>query len=134
MKKKIILAIACMALFMLFSATPDVQAASHYTEWKKSSSSSFKKKWSDTKAWYIENEAGLYVSTTFGYDTFAVNEDYVTNCKGTLGHKAYVCNSQGSSKNTGWYKGSTSANGNPSSKADIKHTGVSVVYRLYADY
>lgn len=31
----------------------------------------------------------------YGYDAFATNEDYVKKCKGTLGHKAYVKNSNG---------------------------------------
>lgn len=132
MKKCISIMVICAIFVACFPIS--VQAGSHYIEWTKTSSASFSKKWSDTKTWKIENEDGLYVSTVYGYDTFATKEDYVKSCKGTLGHKAYVKNSDGTSVNTGWYKGSTSAKGNPSHKVDVKHTGVPVTYRLYADY
>ena len=94
-------------------------------EWKISHK--FNSKWELTKTWVTDSaDPGFVISCAYGFDTFLVNEDYVTSCKSTLlSHEAAVKNSNGKSVCTGLYRP-----GYTSSKADVKHTGSNVTYYM----
>ena len=77
-----------MMMTMLFSTGLVANAAK--TSWK--TSHKFNSKWELTKTWVTDSvDPGFVLSCAYGFDTFLVNEDYVTSCKSTLlSHEAAV--------------------------------------------
>ncbi len=77
-----------MVMTMLFSTGLMANAAK--ISWK--TSHKFNSKWELTKTWVTDSaDPGFVLSCAYGFDTFLVNEDYVTSCKSTLlSHEAAV--------------------------------------------
>lgn len=73
-----------------------------------------------------------YVQATVGYDTFLINEDFMTAVGGTpLGWSGCgtVVNSKGKKSWTNWQ-----ANGRVSGYEDVRHTGSGVKYNFAIKY
>lgn len=125
-RKTVTAGLVCLAT-LFFNVMP-VRAQ----EWSQSFTvtSGFDNSWSSTHTFEFEVTSGIthYVIFTYGYDTWFVKEDYVTNVHGTphgFYGKGKVTNSDGTSAETGWI-----ASGFSSGKVDVKHTG-SVTYTGY---
>lgn len=118
-RKTVTAGLVCLAMLVLNVMPVRAQ------EWSQSLtvSSGFTKAWSNTRTFEFKVDPSVshYVTMTYGYDTFAVNEDYVKGVGGTpQGYysKGKVTNSEGTSAETGWVRP-----GGQSGKADVKHTG-----------
>lgn len=120
MKRKMIsISLACFALLSLNVMPVKAQ------EWEQSFSvsSGFNSAWSRSYTYEFKLEEGVYhyVALDYGYDTWAVKEDYVKNVHGTpqgYSAKGKVTNSEGTTAETGYVQ-----SGFSSGKADVKHTG-----------
>lgn len=93
---------------------------------------SFKSDWKEKIKLNIKVEGTTTVETTMtiGFDTWAEDEDYVEDCWAPTGWKHYakVRNSKGATESTNTVNG-----GFNSGKADVKHTGNSVIFYGYVN-
>lgn len=120
-KKSSFLSFALMTILVI--AGMPVQAQ----EWEESvdySAHNFQSKWEDSATLLFEVESGVTYAAnfTYGYDTWWVKEDYVTNVGGTITGcycKGKVTNSEGTAVETG-----PVLPGYRSGKADVEHTGM----------
>ena len=124
MKKQLLMGMLLSLLVVcLFSNTVNAQ------EWPSSISVSdgFSSSWSKTytHTFYLDPLVSITVYGTYGYDTWAFNEDYVTSFYGaSTGYqcRGSVTNSNGSTANTPWVTSTSST------KADVLHSGTPVTY------
>lgn len=114
---------------MLLFAVPTIslQAATKYSTSTIKASSGFSKAWekSTNRSIYISGqEYGLYF--IYGYDTFWVNEDYISDVGGVPA--GCTCNGTVKNSNGSTSKTNSVGTGLKSGKTDIKHTGSPVKY------
>lgn len=104
-----------MACSLMVPATICASAADSVS----ASASSFSDDWER----YKEADDGLGV-LTYGFNTFAIDEDYAWASHDTKSHYASLKNAKG------WHTGSAKAGGKLS-RVDVTHRGTSVSYYMY---
>lgn len=130
LKRRILSTILTMSVIMIMCAVPTVAASYKHSSTTASNEghSSFSKAWKDYGSLKVGKN---YYDFTYGYDTWASKEDYITAVYAQKNNsKTYygkIMNSKGTTDVTDKQSGVSKTD-----KADVKHTGKTVTYYVYA--
>ncbi len=126
MRRKILCILMALCVLVSVNATTTVNAATITFSTKKPSQMKFSSAWERTRDIHAKDTAVVVGTLCYGYNTFAINEDYVWTRSAIYGHKSVVKNAKGSFSSSK-HKATTTSRW---AKIEVTHKGTSPTYKI----